>query len=84
MTDGESQFKLRIDKDTGRVTCRFDVKAHVYSEEENQLILDTVIRLKEENAKLRKLVQEAIYARDDADWASIVSTAIELGIEVDG
>lgn len=38
----------------------------------------------EENAKLRELVRDAIYARDDADWASIVSTAIALGVEVDG
>lgn len=37
----------------------------------------------EENAKLRELVRDAIYARDDADWASIVSTAIALGVEVD-
>ena len=36
-----------------------------------------------ENDKLRELVREAIYARDDADWASIVSTAIALGVEVD-
>ena len=35
-----------------------------------------------ENEKLRELVQEAIYARDDADWASIVSTAIALGVEL--
>lgn len=36
-----------------------------------------------ENAKLRELVRDAVYARDDADWASIVSTAIALGVEVD-
>lgn len=40
-------------------------------------------KLKAENAKLRELVRDAIYARDDADWASIVSTAIALGVEVD-
>ena len=40
-------------------------------------------QLKTENAKLRELVRGAIYARDDADWASIVSTAIALGVEVD-
>lgn len=42
-----------------------------------------VKQLKAESAKLRELVRDAIYARDDADWASIVSTAIALGVEVD-
>ena len=42
-----------------------------------------------ENAKLRELLlrellRQAIYARDDADWESIVSAAIALGVEVDG
>ena len=41
-----------------------------------------VKKLEDENAKLRELVRDAIYARDDADWASIVSTAIALGVEV--
>lgn len=36
----------------------------------------------EENTKLRELLRQAIYATDDADWASIVSHAIELGVEV--
>lgn len=46
--------------------------------------IDAVVAgLEAENAKLRKLVRDAIYARDDADWASIVSTAIGLGVEVD-
>lgn len=39
--------------------------------------------LRDDNAKLRELVRDAIYARDDADWSSIVSTAIALGVEVD-
>lgn len=40
--------------------------------------------LERENAKLRELVRQSIYAMDDADWASIVSAAIGLGVEVDG
>lgn len=40
--------------------------------------------LQAENAKLRELVRQSIYAMDDADWASIVSAAIGLGVEVDG
>ena len=42
-----------------------------------------LVASKLENARLRELVREAIYARDDADWASIVSTAIAMGVEVD-
>ena len=43
-----------------------------------------VAELEAENAKLRELVRQSIYAMDDADWASIVSAAIGLGVEVDG
>lgn len=46
---------------------------------EVRMYLDAI---RDENAKLRELVRDAIYARDDADWASIVSTAIALGVEV--
>lgn len=48
-----------------------------------QFIGITYDELLAENVKLRELVRDAIYARDDADWASIVSTAIALGVEVD-
>ena len=41
-------------------------------------------QLAAENGKLRELVRQSIYAMDDADWASIVSTAIALGVEVTG
>lgn len=46
-------------------------------------VLLDIADMLDENAKLRKLVRDAIYARDDADWASIVSTAIALRVEVD-
>lgn len=38
-------------------------------------------RVEERFAELRELLSQAIYAMDDADWASIVSTAIALGVE---
>lgn len=46
-------------------------------------VIESMGRVEERCAKLRELVRDAVYARDDADWASIVSTAIALGIEVD-
>lgn len=45
-------------------------------------VLLDVADLLAENAKLRELLRQSIYAKDDADWASIVSTAIALGVEV--
>ena len=35
-----------------------------------------------DNARLRELLRQSICAKDDADWASIVSAAIALGVEV--
>lgn len=56
--------------------------AHVSDEVVQDMLNQYVLELESSNAKLRELVREAIYARDDADWASIVSTAITLGVGV--
>lgn len=53
------------------------------AEESARLILGESRALEAENTKLRELLRDAIYARDDADWASIVSAAIALGVEVE-
>ena len=45
-------------------------------------LCDMVANLESDNAKLRELLRQALWARDDADWASIVSKAIGLGVEV--
>ena len=46
-------------------------------------LCDMIANLESDNAELRELLRQALWARDDADWASIVSTAIALGVEVD-
>ena len=45
-------------------------------------LCDMIANLESDNAKLRELLRQALWARDDADWASIVSKAIGLGVEV--
>ena len=45
-------------------------------------LVDYVTNLESDNAKLRELLRQALWARDDADWASIVSKAIGMGVEL--
>lgn len=46
-------------------------------------LCDMIANLESDNAELRKLLRQALWARDDADWASIVSKAIGMGVELD-
>ena len=45
-------------------------------------LCDMVANLESDNAELRELLRQALWARDDADWASIVSKAIGMGVEL--
>lgn len=53
MEDREFPCSVHVNESAGRLEVRTDTKVHVYSESENQMILDTVVRLRAENAKLR-------------------------------
>lgn len=46
-------------------------------------LCDMIANLESDNAELRELLRQALWARDDADWASIVSKAIGMGVELD-
>ena len=45
-------------------------------------LCDMIANLESDNAELRELLRQALWARDDADWASIVSKAIGMGVEL--
>ena len=45
-------------------------------------LCDMVANLESDNAELRELLRQALWVRDDADWASIVSKAIGMGVEL--
>ena len=77
--------ELRKSADEWNGSNMFEL-AHMCSEAADTIweLRDDLQRTNAENAKLRELVRQSIYAMDDADWASIVSAAIGLGVEVDG
>ena len=96
MEDREFPCSVHVNESTGRLEVRTDTKVHVYSESENQMILDTVVRLRDENAKLRELLADTLidprdycakYGIDYDGWDSanddIDRRMRELGIEVD-
>ena len=75
----ESEPKEKV---VARITLDGERMEQIKQELEDEF-LEMAKTLNAENDKLRELLRQAIYAMDDADWASIVSAAIGLGVEVD-
>ena len=68
----DERDRLRVERDGWKKLCTDQEVMHVMREE----------TLDNENAKLRELVRNLVYATHPADRAELIENAVELGIEV--